>query len=218
MGHVTLPVSSSLSFTITQQGLDADDLSLMDRAFKRYQSLCFPPPPFRSSTLYRSDIFAARVNGTNPTLAARPLFATENTLTQVSVTIRTAGRVELTMDASEYYELAIDSHVNPPTATIFADTIWGALRGLESFSQLVVQKTPSVYTIANTPLRMKDTPRFKWRGLMIDSARHYLPMHTIRKGIDGMAYNKVSQSICIYISIVHLGINLISVVWYAWYR
>jgi hexosaminidase len=41
-------------------------------------------------------------------------------------------------------------------------------------------------------LRIKDAPRFAWRGLMLDSARHYQPPTFIRELIDWMALHKLN--------------------------
>lgn len=39
---------------------------------------------------------------------------------------------------------------------------------------------------------MEDAPTFKWRGLMIDTSRHYLPINTILRAIDSMLYSKLN--------------------------
>jgi hexosaminidase len=96
------------------------------------------------------------------------------------------------------------------TATLTATTVWGALRGLETFAQLVEQATPTAaaatatadegmattpvrfFTIARTPLTIGDAPRFPWRGVLLDTARHFLPVHAIMHVLDGMAYNKMN--------------------------
>jgi hexosaminidase len=43
-------------------------------------------------------------------------------------------------------------------------------------------------------LRIEDAPRFRWRGLMLDSARHYQPPEFIRKLIDWMALTQAQRS------------------------
>ena len=71
-------------------------------------------------------------------------------------------------------------------ATLRAPTVLGALRGLESFAQLVdFAAVPPA--IARTPVTVTDAPRFPWRGLRVDSARHYLPVATIKATLDVMA-------------------------------
>jgi len=41
-------------------------------------------------------------------------------------------------------------------------------------------------------LEIEDTPRFKWRGLLLDPARHFFPPEFVRKLLDGMALNKLN--------------------------
>ncbi len=48
------------------------------------------------------------------------------------------------------------------------------------------------YCIKNRPVFIDDQPDFLWRGLMIDTSRHYLPVETIKKIIDGIMYNKMN--------------------------
>ena len=38
-----------------------------------------------------------------------------------------------------------------------------------------------------------DEPRFHYRGLMIDTARHFIPIPILKKQIDTMAYNKLNS-------------------------
>lgn len=39
---------------------------------------------------------------------------------------------------------------------------------------------------------IEDSPRFPWRGLLLDSARHFLPIPDIKRQIDGMAAAKLN--------------------------
>lgn len=91
----------------------------------------------------------------------------------------------------EAYELTIPADGSP--ATVTANTIWGAMWGMESFSQLVrFNFTAGVYIIANAPWTLHDSPRFPHRGLMIDLARHFQPLASIRSIIDSLAYAKMN--------------------------
>ncbi|KAG9511073.1 Beta-hexosaminidase subunit beta [Fragariocoptes setiger] len=66
-------------------------------------------------------------------------------------------------------------------------TIKGALRGLETFSQLVWNYHGNL-VINETSI--KDWPRFEYRGMMIDTARHFIPKPVLMANLDAMAYNK----------------------------
>ena len=85
----------------------------------------------------------------------------------------------------ESYQLAI----TPKQIILDAPTTIGALRGLETFLQLV-QSIRGQYSL---PLvRIEDKPRFAWRGLMIDVARHFIPLPVIKRNIDAMAVVKMN--------------------------
>ena len=70
-----------------------------------------------------------------------------------------------------------------------APTVLGALRGLETFLQLV-EGGPDGYFVPG--VRIEDRPRFPWRGLLIDSARHFMPLPVLKRNLDGMAAVKLN--------------------------
>eukprot|EP01106_Pelomyxa_sp_JSP_P000973 TRINITY_DN1143_c0_g1_i5.p1 TRINITY_DN1143_c0_g1~~TRINITY_DN1143_c0_g1_i5.p1 ORF type:complete len:516 (+),score=96.17 TRINITY_DN1143_c0_g1_i5:68-1549(+) len=99
------------------------------------------------------------------------------------------GKERPTLTTDESYQLS----VNAPSSTITANSIFGAMRGLETFSQLIDYDWKlSTYSIPSTPVTISDTPRFPWRGLLIDSSRHYLDIATIKRIIDALSYNKMN--------------------------
>lgn len=72
-----------------------------------------------------------------------------------------------------------------------ANTVFGALKGLETFSQLV-ECSSTQYFIRDGPIQISDAPRFPWRGLLIDTSRHYLPVQTILNTIAALSYVKMN--------------------------
>lgn len=88
-------------------------------------------------------------------------------------------------DSDESYQLV----VNAEGATLKANTRFGALRGMETLLQLV-QNGPDGTTIPYVTI--DDAPRFPWRGLLLDSARHFMPLPVIKRQIDGMAAAKLN--------------------------
>jgi hexosaminidase len=79
--------------------------------------------------------------------------------------------------------------VGPAGARLEAATPYGALRGVETFLQLVSQ-TPDGFAVAAA--RVEDRPRFPWRGVLIDSGRHFMPVDAIERVLDGMAAVKMN--------------------------
>jgi hexosaminidase len=64
----------------------------------------------------------------------------------------------------------------------------GALRGIETFLQLIQQNTgPAVTPGFSAPsLTIQDHPRFPWRGLSLDVSRHFIPVREVERTLDGM--------------------------------
>ncbi|CAH2296835.1 beta-hexosaminidase subunit beta [Pelobates cultripes] len=90
------------------------------------------------------------------------------------------------ISSDESYKL----NVNGSAAVLQASQVWGALRGLETFSQLVEQDDIGLFRINYT--QISDTPRFAHRGILLDTSRHYLPLKTILLNLDAMAFNKMN--------------------------
>jgi hexosaminidase len=85
----------------------------------------------------------------------------------------------------ESYALEVsDKH-----AELKAATVVGVLRGLETFLQLLAGDRQGYFVPA---VSIKDQPRFPWRGLLIDSGRHYEPVEVIKRNLDGMAAVKLN--------------------------
>jgi len=70
-----------------------------------------------------------------------------------------------------------------------AATPLGVMHGLETLVQAVV---PSMNGFEVPAAKIQDKPRFPWRGLMIDSCRHWMPMEVILRNLDGMAAVKMN--------------------------
>ena len=79
----------------------------------------------------------------------------------------------------ESYSLEIGS----TGISLRAATDIGAMRGLETLCQLITADAVGYYCPFAS---ITDAPRFKWRGLMIDAARHFIPMDVLKRNIDAM--------------------------------
>ena len=90
-----------------------------------------------------------------------------------------------TLDTDESY--SIDSTSNK--VILQAKTVFGALHGLETLKQLP-QVEGDHYVLP--ALQINDSPRFPWRGLMLDVSRHFMPLPVIYRTLDGMAAVKLN--------------------------
>ncbi len=138
---------------------------IIEENFKFYDNVIFPPRIYRG--LEESDDI--------------------NLLTLLDIVIEESstcpGYPSSEMDES--YELRIQKG----TALLKSKSVWGALRGLDTFSQLIYLTTDQKLAL-NDSTWIVDFPRFAYRGVMIDTARHFIPVPILKKQIDGMSYNK----------------------------
>lgn len=93
------------------------------------------------------------------------------------------GEVRLHEDESYQLEITKDQ------IKLTAENDIGALRGLETLLQLLSADQDGYYF---PTINIKDQPRFPWRGLMIDVARHFQPMDVIKRNLDAMAAVKMN--------------------------
>ncbi|CAF3885558.1 unnamed protein product [Rotaria sp. Silwood1] len=90
-----------------------------------------------------------------------------------------------TIHDDESYNLTIEQ----TNGTIKAKTIWGALNGLVTFSQLLFITDRNQVAI-NASIAIEDEPRFPHRGILLDTDRRFLSVKVIKQHLDMMAYNK----------------------------
>lgn len=112
------------------------------------------------------------------------LAVNESTATLV-VRCERAGASIPSLNEDESYSLDIADK----QARLVAPTVVGALRGLETFLQLLQGDRQGYYVPA---IRIHDQPRFPWRGLLIDIARHYQPPEVLKRNLDAMAAVKLN--------------------------
>lgn len=134
---------------------------------------------------YTPIIFNHATRSHTNTTTAPPLLTALNILV-----VDSTAPLQLGMDES--YTLTIPTPSDSTTsATLTANTVYGAVRGLETFSQLVYfDFTTGHYHIDSTPWSIVDYPRFTHRGVMLDLSRHFHPLASIRSLIDSLTYAK----------------------------
>jgi len=111
-------------------------------------------------------------------------FPKKNNLeSSLKIKIERKGRLALSEDES--YRVKVTSK----GILLEAITDIGAIRGLETILQLVGPDSNSFYI---PYIEISDAPRFPWRGLMIDVARHYQPLEVLKRNLDAMAAVKLN--------------------------
>lgn len=94
-------------------------------------------------------------------------------------------------DTDESYTLLAPDPAAAGWATITAPTVFGALRGLETMSQLVqFNFTDSTYFMSFA--NITDYPRFNFRAVMLDTARHFLTIESMKEAVNAMSYLKLN--------------------------
>lgn len=108
-------------------------------------------------------------------------------VSKATLVIRTEG---ISKDVQELGEdESYTLQVTSSGAHLGANSTLGAIRGLQTFLQLV-EITPDGFAVPAVVI--KDQPRFPWRGLMIDVSRHFIPLNVLKRNLDGMAAVKMN--------------------------
>lgn len=101
--------------------------------------------------------------------------------------------LNVSSSASDTEHYAIN--VQAGGAALIVSSYVGLIRGLETFSQLVTPADPRVLN-ANlrvpASVRIRDGPTFQHRGILLDTARNFMPIESLKQTIDAMAYSKLN--------------------------
>jgi hexosaminidase len=124
-----------------------------------------------------------RLQGRTGLFLTNPFVITKDESSLMKIETKRIGKVKLGEDES--YKL----EVTKSGILLSAETDIGAIRGIETFLQLL-DADSSGYFIPT--INVNDKPRFQWRGLMIDAARHFMPVEVIKRNLDGMAAVKLN--------------------------
>ena len=112
-----------------------------------------------------------------------PVVRADNTPAQGSISF-----VQAQSPLPEGYEL----RVTPNGITVSASDPRGLFYGAVTLWQLLTADASPAGPIRLAAVEIIDAPRFAWRGLMLDSARHYQSPEFIERFIDTMALHKLN--------------------------
>ena len=186
-----------------------EEYTAQDRVLRTLSHRDFERVDYSTNSLYAKDVdrilkaamerFALRLKHMTPphakSLPVNPLKKILVPLKGIHIHIEETGD-QTTIDlesADESYELTIPDPDNSIALT--AISVVGILRGLQTLWQLIHfgwynQAGETTFVIPDCPIHITDKPTYSFRGVMIDTSRHYLPMDLIRQQLDAMEWHK----------------------------
>lgn len=193
LGVVSTDVFASVRDIKSSQAsaLSVSKMPILQKALNRYSQLVFQVPSSMQLQFDQANRWSQFV----PQVSSDGLKQVQ--LSKLVITLQSL-ETNVAMDSDESYEIVVPD-VNGQAIQISANNQWGALRALETLSQLIVttvvtdKKQVVAQSIPALPVSIKDVPRFKWRGIMIDLARHFFPVEKVLDIIDAMSYEKFNK-------------------------
>jgi len=158
-----------LSTTFRFKQVNMQKSALLDRAIDRFHAIYEG---------YRAKMSSTKKATTNAAINSCTLNV-ENIVSDPA-----KEKATLTLDVEEGYNVSV---ADDGTCTITANTVWGALHALETFTQMLERNNDQgvgQISMPYAPVSVQDSARFTHRGILIDSARHFLPVQTIKRVID----------------------------------
>ena len=108
---------------------------------------------------------------------------------------------------SEHWVIVDRIGVGEFTVNVQADTFAGLRAAVMTLTQVINDASQSYLHQTTLPFMVHDWSENKWRGVMIDVARHYIPMPLLKRTVDGMMAAKLN------ILHLHLTDSQVSVEW-----
>lgn len=90
-------------------------------------------------------------------------------------------------------EEAYDLQMTPQSITITATGEKGLFYGVISLLQMIRKSPTTQYAISLACWNIQDSPRYRWRGIMLDEARHFFGEEKVKSLLDWMAFYKLNR-------------------------
>ncbi|CAF1646697.1 unnamed protein product [Rotaria magnacalcarata] len=158
---------------------------LLRNAFDRYYKIIFFPQTYM---LHLTDPLLAdiKIRHLKETLRNVSDLGDVTLLKRLIVNIEQPCEEWPSLESNESYTLVVKRE----HALLDAASIWGALRGLETFSQLIYPDSDLQFTINETTIY--DFPRFQHRGFLLDTGTHFISQKTLKINLEAMAQSKMN--------------------------
>lgn len=134
-----------------------------------------------------TDRFLRRLDGRTGLFFTQGVISIQfpQTVSNPKAIVSASKQAKVQLYEDESYKLVI----TPEKISIDAPTDLGAMHALETLLQLLSADKDGYYFPV---ISVNDKPRFPWRGIMIDAARHFQPIDVIKRNLDAMAAVKMN--------------------------
>jgi hexosaminidase len=95
-------------------------------------------------------------------------------------------------DTKEGYQLTLDEKSDEISVEIIAENFFGIRHGIETLSQLIVHDELNQQFVMLSSASIIDEPKFRHRGLSMDTSRTFFPLEVIKRTINGLAMVKMN--------------------------
>jgi hexosaminidase len=192
--YLPLLLILTCAIVATAQETPAPKINLMPipASVKFHQERLAVDSNFRVATRGHSDArlqggiwrFVKRLEG-RTVLTLPPALAPDDQTTPLIIHCQGPGKNIPGVGENESYRIDITRR----QAILSAPTVVGALRGLETLLQLLDADRNGYFLPG---VQIDDQPRFPWRGLLIDVARHFQTIEVLKRNLDAMAAVKLN--------------------------
>ncbi|WP_205503755.1 beta-N-acetylhexosaminidase [Rufibacter psychrotolerans] len=103
--------------------------------------------------------------------------------------------IHVSLDSSITHQEGYELTVSSKSIQIKAKTPAGAFLAVQSLRQLFpadIEASTNLKRFTIPAVHIQDEPRFAYRGVMLDVARHFMPLNFIKKYIDLLAFYKIN--------------------------
>ncbi|XP_030756365.1 chitooligosaccharidolytic beta-N-acetylglucosaminidase-like [Sitophilus oryzae] len=155
-------------------------------------SLSFHNGSLVSTLVYQGfDIFLNQIKNVN--LIEKGIGSKNASSVNIKIDIVDQDLTILTLKADESYYLEINQHIEGVlNVSIQSETYFGARHALETLSQLIIYDDIRKRFLASKSVKISDKPIYPWRGIILDTARNYVPIKYIKRTIKAMAASKMN--------------------------
>ncbi|KRF78418.1 uncharacterized protein Dvir_GJ18228, isoform C [Drosophila virilis] len=112
---------------------------------------------------------------------------------QVKLSVHGSDQLNFNLDNDESYKLSTTYEHRRILVHITAQTFFGARHGLSTLQQLIWYDDEERLLRTYVSSLINDEPKFRYRGLMLDTSRHFFSVDAIKRTISAMGLAKLNR-------------------------